>query len=311
MEIETEQGLLDDHQSTVTHKQYSASSPTHAHTRAVAHDHLTSSRTHTARLVISPHTRRSQFAHKDSLRRVQGKDPTSEGKRQVLAGRALTVHQRGCSLHTCGIQEWCHSVATRHPSFGAGHLHCTMLPWPLRSAECPQAILFRRHMDTQRQPPVHTRRALPHTVAAACLSFEQVTNYVAVITAAATAAMTWAQYRSHNQKVISFTSAVHDLQSRIISWQSLRPAEQTPAKFMQLVKSSEQIIQEARPLGKLSLYELDDKNDVASGTASGKPASPAGKAADPAGKAANSAEKAATDKVATTSEVGSRSAAAS
>ena len=123
--------------------------------------------------------------------------------------------------------------------------------------------------------------------------------------------MTWAQYRSHNQKVISFTSAVHDLQSRIISWQSLRPAEQTPAKFMQLVKSSEQIIQEARPLGKLSLYELDDKNDVASGTASGKPASPAGKAADPAGKAANSAEKAATDKVATTSEVGSRSAAAS
>ena len=84
---------------------------------------------------------------------------------------------------------------------------------------------------------------------------------MAVITAAATAAMTWAQYRSHNRKVISFTSAVHDLRSRTMWWQSLRPAEQTRAKFTQLVRSSEQIIQEARPLGKLSLHELDDKND--------------------------------------------------
>ena len=104
-------------------------------------------------------------------------------------------------------------------------------------------------------------RTLTHTVAAAYLSFEEETKYVAVITAAATAAMTWAQYRSHNQKLISFTSAVHDLRSRIILWESLRPAEQTRAKFTQLVKSSEQIIQDARPLGKLSLHELDDKND--------------------------------------------------
>ena len=36
LEIETQQGRLDDHQSTVTHDQYSASSPTHAHTRAIA-----------------------------------------------------------------------------------------------------------------------------------------------------------------------------------------------------------------------------------------------------------------------------------
>ena len=117
---------------------------------------------------------------------------------------------------------------------------------------------------------------------------------MAVITAAATAVMTWAQYRSHTQKVISFTSAVHSLQSRIIWWESLRPAERTPAKFTQLVKTSEQIIQDARPLGKLSLHELDDKNDEARGTASGKAADSAGKAADPAGKAA-------TDKVATKS----------
>ena len=120
---------------------------------------------------------------------------------------------------------------------------------------------------------------------------------MAVITAAATAVMTWAQYRSHTQKVISFTSAVHSLQSRIIWWESLRPAERTPAKFTQLVKNSEQIIQDARPLGKLSLHELDDKNDEARGTASGE--------------AANSAGKAATDKVATTSKVGSKSSTAS
>jgi len=148
------------------------------------------------------------------------------------------------------------------------------------------------------------------TIAAAFLSSEEETNltkYVAVITAAATAAMTWAQYRSHNRKVISFTSAVHDLESRTMWWQSLRPAEQTRAKFTELVKSSEQIIQDARPLGKLSLHELDDKNDEAKGTASGKATDSAGKAADPAGKAADSAGKAATDKVATTGEVRSRS----
>ena len=116
MEVSTQQEgrHFDDHQSTVTPKQYSASSPTHAHARTVAY-HLTSSRMHSTSRHLTPHTRHSQFAHKDSLRRIQGKDPTSEDLRQDLAGRALTVHQRGgCSLHTCGLQEWCHSVATRH-----------------------------------------------------------------------------------------------------------------------------------------------------------------------------------------------------
>ena len=117
MEVSTQQEgrLFDDHQSTVTAKQYSASSSRPMHTRARLHipSHLLTHAQH----VSSSHTntRHSQFAHKDSLRRIQGKDPTSEDMRQDLAGRALTVHQRGgCSLHTCGLQEWCHSVATRH-----------------------------------------------------------------------------------------------------------------------------------------------------------------------------------------------------
>ena len=101
--------------------------------------------------------------------------------------------------------------------------------------------------------PCHT---VPHTVAAAALSFEDETKYVAVITAAATAVLTWSEYRNHGQKLILFSTAVHALQSRIMWWDSLRPAEQTPSKFKDLVLTSEQIIEDARPLGTLALHEL-------------------------------------------------------
>ena len=137
--------------------------------------------------------------------------------------------------------------------------------------------------------------SVPHTVAAAALSFEEQTRYVAVITAFATAVLTWVEYRSHGQKLILFTTAVHALQSRIIWWHSLPRAEQTTAQFKDLVITSEQIIQDVRPLGKLALHELASGGNEAEGTA--------------AGKAAIAAGKAATDK-ATTSEVRSRSATA-
>ena len=113
---------------------------------------------------------------------------------------------------------------------------------------------------------------LPHTVAAAVLSFEKQTKYVAVITAFATAVLTWVEYRSHEQKLILFTTAVHALQSRIIWWDSLRPAERTPAQFANLVRTSEQIIQDVKPLGKLALHELASGGDEAEGTAAGKAA---------------------------------------
>ena len=137
--------------------------------------------------------------------------------------------------------------------------------------------------------------SMPHTVAAAALSFEEQTRYVAVITAFATAVLTWVEYRSHGQKLILFTTAVHALQSRIMWWHSLRRAERTPAQFADLVLTSELIIQDVRPLGKLALHELASGGNEAEGTA--------------AGKAAIAAGKAATDK-ATTSEVRSRSATA-
>ena len=124
---------------------------------------------------------------------------------------------------------------------------------------------------------VHT-----HAVAAAALSFEDETKYVAVITAAATAAMTWVEYKNHGQKLMMFTTAVNALQLRIMWWDSLRPAEKTPAQIAELVQTSEQIILEARPLGKLSLHELE-------GTAASKADIAAGNTA-------------ATDKAATTSE---------
>ena len=109
-----------------------------------------------------------------------------------------------------------------------------------------------------------------HTVAAAVLSFEKKTKYVAVITAFATAVLTWVEYRSHEQKLILFTTAVHALEGRIMWWHSLRPAEQTSAQFANLVCTSEQIIQDVKPLGKLALHELASGGDEAEGTAAGK-----------------------------------------
>ena len=121
---------------------------------------------------------------------------------------------------------------------------------------------------------------LTHTVAAAVLSFENETRFVAIITAFATAVLTWVEYRSHEQKLILFTTAVHALQSRIIWWDSLRRAEQTPAQFANLVRTSEQIIQDVRPLGKLMpLNELASGGNEAEGTAAGKAAIVDGKAA--------------------------------
>ena len=109
-----------------------------------------------------------------------------------------------------------------------------------------------------------------HTVAAAVLSFEKKTKYVAVITAFATAVLTWVEYRSHEQKLILFTTAVHALEGRMMWWHSLRPAEQTSAQFTILVLTSEQIIQDVKPLGKLALHELASGGDEAEGTAAGK-----------------------------------------
>ena len=114
---------------------------------------------------------------------------------------------------------------------------------------------------------------LTHSVAAAVLSFENETRFVAIITAFATAVLTWVEYRSHEQKLILFTTAVHALQSRIIWWDSLRRAEQTPAQFANLVRTSEQIIQDVRPLGKLmELNELASGGNETEGTAAGKAA---------------------------------------
>ena len=135
--------------------------------------------------------------------------------------------------------------------------------------------------------PCHT---VPHTVAAAALSFEDETKYVAVITAAATAVLTWSEYRKHGQKLISFSTAVHALQSRIMWWHSLRPAEQTPSKFKDLVLTSEQIIQNVGPLGTLALHELASGGKEAEGTAPDKGAIAADKAAIADGKAAIEAD---------------------
>ena len=92
-----------------------------------------------------------------------------------------------------------------------------------------------------------------------------------------------------------FTTAVHALQSRIMWWHSLRPAERTSAQFAHLVLTSELIIMDVRPLGKLALHELASGDNEVESTA--------------AGKAAIAAGKAATDKAAT-SEVRSRSVTA-
>lgn len=111
---------------------------------------------------------------------------------------------------------------------------------------------------------------------------------MAVITAAATAVMTWVEYKNHGQKLILFTMAVNALKSQVIWWHSLHPAEKTSAQFAELVRTSEQIILDARPLGRLSLHELQPSTE-AEGTAASKAAI----AAD---------NKAATHKAATTSE---------
>ena len=139
---------------------------------------------------------------------------------------------------------------------------------------------------------------LPHTVTGAVLYVENelLSKYVAAFTVFATAALTWVEYRSQEQTLVLFTTAVHALQSRIIWWDSLRRAEQTPAQFANLVRTSEQIIQDVRPLGKLMpLNELASGGNEAEGTAAGKAAIVDGKAA--------------TDKAAT-SEVRSRNATA-
>ena len=149
---------------------------------------------------------------------------------------------------------------------GAGAVYYT-----LHDSRCVQTPLSEASPN-----PCHT---LPHTVAAAVLSFEDQTKYVAVITAAATAVLTWIEYRNHGQKLILFTTAVHALQSRIMWWHSLRRAERTPALFADLVLTSELIIQDVRPLGKLALHELASGGNEAEGNAAGKAAIAVGKAA--------------------------------
>ena len=191
------------------------------------------------------------------------------------------MHQHSCRLHTAFK-----GAATASPRI----THCLIHSLdPLHVCGC----WLRLPADFL--PTTH-RYILLHTVAAAVLSFEKQTQFVAIITAFATAVLTWVEYRSHEQKLILFTTAVHALQSRIIWWDSLRRAEQTPAQFANLVRTSEQIIQDVRPLGKLMpLNELASGGNEAEGTAAGKAAIVDGKAA--------------TDKAAT-SEVRSRNATA-
>ena len=113
---------------------------------------------------------------------------------------------------------------------------------------------------------------LQFTVTSAVLSFFKHAEWVAVVTAFATAATSWVEFNGYVQKLDSHTSTIRALESHLAWWQSLSDSEKagTPATD-KLVESGEQFILATRFSRSLTLQEKKKVEDVgADGAASGK-----------------------------------------
>ena len=113
---------------------------------------------------------------------------------------------------------------------------------------------------------------LQFTVTSAALSFFKHAEWVAVVTAFATAATSWVEFNGYVQKLHSYTSTVRALESHLSWWKSLSDSEKagTPATD-KLVESGEQFILATRFSRSLMLQEKKKVEDVgADGAASGK-----------------------------------------
>ena len=113
---------------------------------------------------------------------------------------------------------------------------------------------------------------LQSTVTSAALSFFKYAEWVAVVTAFATAATSWIEFNGYISKLDSYTSTIRALESHLSWWQSLSDSEKagTPATD-KLVESGEQFILATRFSRSLMLQEKKKVEDVgADGAASGK-----------------------------------------
>ena len=128
-------------------------------------------------------------------------------------------------------------------------------------------------MPRQHRPSIGRHVALlQYTVTSAALSFFKHAEWVAVVTAFATAATSWVEFNGYVQKLDSHTSTIRALESHLSWWQSLSDSEKagTPAND-KLVESGEQFILATRFSRSLTLQEKKKVEDVgADGAASGK-----------------------------------------
>ena len=145
------------------------------------------------------------------------------------------------------------------------------------------------------------------TVTSAALSFFENAEWVAVVTAFATAVTSWVDFNMYVTKLDSYTSTVRALESHLSWWQSLSDSEKagTPA-IDKLVESGERFILATRYSRSLTLKEKKKVEDVGiDGAASDKATTIEGVAS---GKAATT-EGAASGKAATTEGTASGKAA--
>ena len=108
------------------------------------------------------------------------------------------------------------------------------------------------------------------TVTSASLSFFGYAEWVAVITAFATAATSWVEFHGFVKKLDSYTSTVRSLETHLSWWKSLSDsAKATTSANDRLVEMGEQYILATR-FSRSLMHQEKVKDVGAEGTASGK-----------------------------------------
>ena len=105
------------------------------------------------------------------------------------------------------------------------------------------------------------------------LSFFKHAEWVAVVTAFATAATSWVEFNGYVQKLDSYTSTVRALETHLSWWRSLSDSARAgTAANDKLVEMGEQFILATRYSRSLTLQEKQLEDVSAEGAASGKAA---------------------------------------
>ena len=133
-----------------------------------------------------------------------------------------------------------------------------------------------------------SRFFLIHTVTSAALSFFKYAEWVAVVTAFATAATSWVDFNGYVRKLNSFTSTVRALESHVAWWKSLSDSQKAGTVANdKLVEMGEQFILATRFSRILALQEKKVEDVGDDGAASGKAitieGAASGKASTPGG----------------------------